>query len=121
MRYSKTHEWIDKVGEHYRVGISNYAQEHLSDLTFVECIPENTSVEKGKRMGTIESVKSAEDFYAPCSLKIIKINPAIADTPEIINKDAEKDGWIAEVRPTDEKELEELMDAAAYKEYLKGL
>ncbi len=121
MKYTKTHEWIEKVGDTYKVGISDYAQSTMNDIVYVESEDENAMVKKGERLGTLESVKAAEDFFAPVDVKVISFNDVLSSAPETINKAAETDGWIVEVEVPNEEQLNELMDESQYKEFLSTL
>ena len=121
MKYTKTHEWIEKVGDVYRVGISDYAQSHMNDIVYVESEDEGNEINQGERLGTIESVKAAEDFFAPVDVKVGSFNDTLSDAPETVNKAAETDGWIVEVEVLNEAQLNDLMDEEQYKEYLSTL
>ncbi|MCD6577930.1 glycine cleavage system protein H [bacterium] len=121
MKFTKTHEWIAKVGDVYRVGISDYAQSHMNDIVYAESEADGSEVKKGERLGTLESVKAAEDFFAPIDIKVIAFNDILADAPETVNKAAETDGWIVEVEVMNEGQLDELMDESQYKEFLSTL
>ncbi|MCK5224359.1 glycine cleavage system protein GcvH [Candidatus Calescamantes bacterium] len=121
MKFTKSHEWIKEIGDVYHVGVSNYAQEHLSDIVYVEAESEGSSIDKGERIGTLESVKAAEDFAAPVDVEIVAFNDALADQPELINTDPENEGWIVTVKVLNETQLDELMDEAAYKDFLSTL
>ena len=121
MKFTESHEWIKNVGDVYHVGVSNYAQEHLSDIVYVEAEAEGSSVDKGERIGTLESVKAAEDFAAPVDVEVLAFNEVLADQPELINTDPENEGWIVAVKLLNEAQLDELMDEAKYKEFLSTL
>ena len=116
--YSKNDEWVRIEGDTATIGITDYAQSQLSDIVFAEVsVDEGESVEAGDCIGTVESVKAASDIYSPVPGTIAEINPAVADEPEIINKDAFGEAWFIKVTldgPVDESEL---MDAAAYEKY----
>ena len=116
--YSKNDEWVRVEGDTATIGITDYAQSQLSDIVFAEVsVDEGESVEAGDCIGTVESVKAASDIYSPVPGTIAAINPAVADEPEIINKDAFGEAWFIKVTldgPIDESEL---MDAAAYEKY----
>ena len=116
--YSKNDEWVRIEGDTATIGITDYAQSQLSDIVFAEVsVDEGESVEAGDCIGTVESVKAASDIYTPVPGTIAEINPAVADEPEIINKDAFGEAWFIKVTlegPIDESEL---MDAAAYEKY----
>ena len=113
-RYTETHEWVKIENGLAVVGISDHAQEALGDITFVE-LPENDhEVEQEEECGVIESVKAASDIYAPISGKIVEVNDALDGTPETINDDPYGEGWIFKVANFDEKQVEEMLDAADY-------
>ena len=116
--YSKNDEWVRIEGDTATIGITDYAQSQLSDIVFAEVsVDEGESVEAGDCIGTVESVKAASDIYSPVPGTIAEINPAVADEPEIINKDAFGEAWFIKVTldgPVDESEL---MDTAAYEKY----
>ena len=116
--YSKNDEWVRVEGDTATIGITDYAQSQLSDIVFAEVsIEEGEAVEAGDCIGTVESVKAASDIYTPVTGTVAEINPAIADEPELINKDAFGEAWFIKVTlegPIDETEL---MDAGAYEKY----
>ncbi|MBD6956176.1 MAG: glycine cleavage system protein GcvH [Thermoplasmata archaeon] len=118
MKYSKTHEWVLVEGNKAKIGVSDYAQQQLTDIVFVELPEVNTRVEKGKSFGVIESVKAVEDVYSPITGKVLSKNQAVIDTPELINNDP-YNAWLIEVSIENPKELDELMDAEAYKKFLE--
>ena len=116
--YSENDEWVRVEGNTATIGITDYAQSQLSDIVFAEVsVDEDASVEAGDCIGTVESVKAASDIYTPVAGTVAAINEAIADEPEVINKDAFGKGWFLKVTldgPVDESKL---MDAAAYEKY----
>lgn len=119
--YTKEHEWV-KVKEGIgAVGISEHAAHELGDVTFVELPKLDQVVKQFGLLGSIESVKAASDIYAPVSGKVIKINEALNDTPEIVNESAEDAGWMAWIEIADEAELKNLMTGEQYAEFLKTL
>ena len=119
--FTKEHEWV-KVKEGIGVvGISEHAAHELGDVTFVELPKMGKSVKQFEALGAIESVKAASDIYAPVSGKVIKVNDALDDTPEIVNESAEDAGWMAWIEIADEAELKNLMTQEQYDEYLKTL
>ncbi|MGC8861015.1 MAG: glycine cleavage system protein GcvH [Thermoplasmata archaeon] len=118
MKYSKTHEWVLVEGNKAKIGVSDYAQQQLTDIVFVELPEVNTRIEKGKSFGVIESVKAVEDVYSPITGKVLSKNQAVIDTPELINNDP-YNAWLIEVSIENPKELDELMDAEAYKKFLE--
>lgn len=115
MLYSKTHEWVRVDGGEAVIGISNFAQESLGDITYVDLPDVGTVLEAGQEFGSIESVKAASDLYAPVSGEVIAVNEALADAPELVNNSAEQDGWLLRVKLADIPET--LLDEAAYKEH----
>jgi glycine cleavage system H protein len=120
--YTKAHEWamVDSADNTLLIGISDFAQHSLGDIVFIDVQDTGTSLSKGDSFGTVESVKAAEDLYAPVSGTISAINTALKDSPESINKDP-YGSWIIRLKEYNKEELNQLMDAAAYEEYLKTL
>jgi len=118
LRYSKTHEWVRVEGSVAVIGITDFAQAELSDIVMVELPQVGRELNAGDAMGVIEAVKAVTDLYSPVSGKVIEVNTALAASPETVNKDAYGEGWIAKVELKDPSEIEGLMDAAAYKEFL---
>ncbi|RFF30532.1 glycine cleavage system protein GcvH [Wenzhouxiangella sediminis] len=119
LRYAESHEWVSQEEEGVvKVGISDHAQEQLGDLVFVELPEEGDTLNRGDACSVVESVKAASDIYSPVSGEVVVVNEALADTPEIVNNDPYGDGWLFSVKLDDPGELDELMDAEAYKEHL---
>lgn len=114
LRYTNDHEWLRATGNNWRVGITQFAVDQLGDITLVDLPSEGDLVTKGQRFGTIESVKSVSDLYAPVSGKVVAINTGLKDGPEAVNSDPYNGGWMIEVEATEKSELDELMDADAY-------
>lgn len=119
--YTKDHEWIAVDGPIGTVGITDYAQSQLGDITFVELPGEGSRVSKGDAVSVVDSVKAASDVYSPVSGEVRDANPALADAPELVNTSAEDDGWLFKVLLSDADELSSLMDEAGYKAYLDSL
>ncbi len=120
LKYTKNDEWVRVVGEVATVGITDYAQDQLSDVVYAEVsLSVGDTVEKGSAFGAIESVKAASDVYAPVSGEIVEINDLIEETPEVINSDPYGDAWMIRIQISDVSQLEALMDAAAYEAYLE--
>ena len=119
--FTKEHEWIEVAGGEATVGITDYAQGQLGDITFVELPGEGSSVGKGDSAAVVDSVKAASDVYSPVTGTVSAINDALADTPELVNSAAESDGWLWKMALSDDAELGALMDEAAYKDYVAGL
>jgi len=116
-KYSEDHEWISIDGDIGTVGITEHAQEQLGELVFVELPEVGKSLAKGDEAAVIESVKAASEIIAPVSGEITESNGALEDAPTRINDDAEGEGWIFKIRIADTSELDELMDAEAYKAF----
>ena len=120
-RYTKEHEWVRVDGDTATVGITDYAQEQLGDIVYVDLPAEGTALEKGAEAAVVESVKAASEVYAPMSGEVSEVNATLADDPATVNGDAEDEGWFFKLEVSELGELDDLMDGAAYKEYLKGL
>jgi glycine cleavage system H protein len=119
LRFADSHEWVSQEEDGVvKVGISDHAQEQLGDLVFVELPEEGATFGKGDACAVVESVKAASDIYCPVGGEVVVVNEALADTPEIINKDPYGDGWLFSVRLDDADELDALLDADAYREHL---
>lgn len=116
-RYTKDHEWIKLENEIGIVGITQHAQEELGDVVFVELPEVDTEVKAGEPMGTIESVKAVADLFAPMSGKIIEVNEALVEEPELVNTSPHERGWMVKLQITAPEEQNELMDSKAYEEY----
>ena len=114
LRYTHDHEWLRATGTAWRVGITQFAVDQLGDITLVELPKEGDLVTKGQRFGTIESVKSVSDLYAPVSGKVIAINPKLKDSPELVNSEPYAGGWMIELEPTEKVEVDELLAPDAY-------
>jgi glycine cleavage system H protein len=113
LKYSNDHEWVKVEGEKAYIGITDYAQHSLGDIVFVELPEVGDEIEKEGVFGTVESVKAASDVYLPVSGKVVEVNEALVDEPELVNADA-FENWMVCVELTNPAELEELMDAADY-------
>jgi len=119
LRYSSQHEWILVEGTLGKVGITDFAQSELGDVVFVELAPVGKKVRAGESLGTIEAVKTVAELYSPVSGEVIALNDKVNSTPEIVNKDPYGEGWMVQLRITDAKELEALMNADAYKKLVE--
>jgi len=119
--YTKEHEWAKIEGDQAKVGITDYAQSSLGDITFIELPKEGTEVEQSKGLATVESVKAASDVYAPLSGKITQVNNTVVDAPEVINDSPYEKGWLAVIELKDEKEKEKLMKPEDYRKYVETL
>lgn len=120
-RYTEDHEWISVDGDVGTVGITDYAQNQLGDVVFIELPDVGRSVAKGDDSAVIESVKAASEIYAPVSGEVIEVNEALVDDPAKVNAGAEGDGWFYKIKLSDPSELDELLDAAKYKDLLESL
>ena len=119
VRYSADHEWAKTKGETVMVGISDYAQDQLGDVIYVEFPPVGDSFEKDEEFGSVESVKAVSELFMPIGGEIVSVNTALEDSPELINTSPYGDGWMIEIKPADPTELDELLTKDAYLEMLK--
>lgn len=119
LKYRKSDEWLRIEGDTGTIGISDYAQDQLNDIVFVELPQVGAKLNKDDSFGVVESVKAASDVYMPVSGEVIEVNQALEKEPELINSDPYGKGWIIKIRITDASGAAELMDAAAYTEYCK--
>ena len=119
--YTQDHEWIEVDGTSATVGITDYAQSQLGDITFVELPEAGASVAKGDAPCVVDSVKAASDVYSPASGTVSESNAALADEPELVNTDPENGGWLFRLTLSDPSELNSLMDKAAYDAFVAGL
>lgn len=115
VKYTSEHEWIRLDGETGYVGITDYAQNQLGDIVFVDVTTEGETLAKGEIFGTIEVVKTVSDLFLPIGGEILEVNPALEENPELVNKDPYGEGWLIKIKPTDPAEMDELLDAEAYK------
>ena len=120
LKYTEDHEWVLAEDDLCTVGITDHAQESLGDIVFVELPEVGTQVFAGKAFAVVESVKAVSDVYAPISGTIEEVNEELPDAPEVINTSPYDDGWMVKIRPDDPSQLEELMDADAYREFLEN-
>jgi len=121
VRYTEDHEWAGPQGDTLKVGISDYAQDQLGDIVFVELPRVGDTFGKGEEFGTVESVKAVSELYMPFGGEVVSLNTELADAPELVNTDPYQDGWMIEIRPDDPEEIDALMTRDAYLEMLKGL
>jgi len=120
IRYSKDHEWAKLDGEIIRIGVTDYAQDRLGDIVFVELPEPGKKFKKGEECGTLESVKAVAEVYMPVSGEITGVNTALEDSPDLVNRAPYTDGWLADVKPSDPSEMDGLMTHDAYLEMLKA-
>ena len=114
LKYTKDHEWVRVEGTEAYVGITDYAQNELGEIVFVEVPTEGETLFKEATFGTVEAVKTVSDLFMPIGGEVLEANPALEDHPELINEDAYGDGWIIKIAITDHAEADELMSAAEY-------
>jgi glycine cleavage system H protein len=120
LRYSTDHEWARVEEGRVRIGITDYAQDALGDVVFVEVPEVGTKVDSGTSFSEVESTKSVSEIYAPVSGVIVEINADLADSPERLNDDPYGEGWICIIDPTDPAQLDELLDAEGYRALIEG-
>lgn len=120
LKYSQSHEWARQDGDKVVVGITDYAQEQLGDVVFVELPSLGKTVSAGEAIAVVESVKTASDIYAPVSGEIVETNAALADKPELLNQSPFGEGWMFKIRPSQTEELDGLMSAAAYRQWVES-
>ena len=118
-RYAKSHEYVHVEGDVGTIGITEYAQKELGDVVFVELPQVGTQLEAADELGSIESVKAVSELFSPVSGEVIEINEALADKPELVNTDPWGDGWMIRIRLSDPSEVDELMSAEEYDEFIE--
>ncbi len=118
LRYTKDHEWAKREGNKIRVGITSFAVDQLGDITLVELPKVGAVLEAGKSFGTVESVKTLSDLFAPLSGKVVEVNDALTNSPELVNEGAYDKGWMIAIEASDAKGYDALLDAAAYRKHL---
>jgi glycine cleavage system H protein len=120
LRYSEDHEWARTVDDRVRVGITDYAQDALGDVVFVDLPDEGATLEVKGKLGEVESTKSVSDLYAPIAGQVVAVNTALTDAPELVNSDPYGAGWVCEIAPTDPVSVAGLLDASAYRQLTEG-
>jgi len=115
LRYTKDHEWAKLEGKRARIGITDYAQTELTDVVYVELPPIGKVVTQGEPLGTVESVKAVSEIFAPIGGKVVDVNKALQDKPELVNKDPYGEGWMVVLETAEPSQANALMDAAAYR------
>ena len=114
LKYTAEHEWIRVEGDEIVVGVTEFAQGELGDVVFIELETQGESLSKGDTFGTIEAVKTVSDLYMPLDGEVVEVNPALEDTPELVNSEPFEGGWMIRVKISDPSQLEDLMSADAY-------
>ena len=120
VKYTKDHEWAKSEGDTVTIGINDYAQDQLGEIVFVELPEVGDSFAAEDEFGSVESVKAVSEMYMPISGEIVGVNENLEDAPELVNEDCYQGGWIIKIKPSDNSEMDALMDKAAYLEMLKG-
>jgi glycine cleavage system H protein len=121
LKYTKDHEWIRLDGEFNGIcGITDHAQELLTDIVFVELPETNTEVKKGEQLAVVESVKAVSDIFTPVSGRIIEVNTKLEDSPDLINSDPYGEGWIFKIEISTKSDLDDLMDSEKYSEHVEA-
>ncbi len=118
LKYTKDHEWARQKGTKVLVGITDFAQDALGDVVFVELPAVGDEVKRGESFGVVESTKAVSELFAPVSGKVVEVNDPLVEAPETINEDPYEEGWMIAIEPSDPKELAGLLDAAAYKAHV---
>lgn len=118
-RYTEEHEWVSTAGDTLMVGISDYAQDQLGDIVFVEMPEVGAVFGRGEQFGTLESVKAVSELYLPVGGEVVAVNEALGDAPELINQDP-YGAWIIKIKPSDSGDLEQLLSADSYRQLLRG-
>jgi glycine cleavage system H protein len=121
LRFSEDHEWLRIEGDTVVVGITDYAQQQLGDIVFIDLPEVGKEVKKGEEAAVVESVKAASEVYASISGTVTEVNESLADEPAKVNMDPENEGWFFKMKPSDPSELVELMEVSAYKDFVAGL
>lgn len=119
LKYSPEHLWVDIQGDIARIGFTDYAQDQAGEIIYIELPEIGEEIVKSERIGELESTNTVADIIAPLSGIVISINEDVEDTPSIINEDPYRDGWILEIEYSDPSEIDELMDASEYEQYIK--
>jgi glycine cleavage system H protein len=120
LRYSTDHEWARTTGDRVRVGITDFAQDALGDVVFVDLPGTGTTVEPGGLLGEVESTKSVSEIYAPVAGEVVAVNSALGESPELLNTDPYGEGWICEIALSDAAAVDALLDAAGYRQLTEG-
>ena len=120
LRYSKDHEWARREGDQVRIGVTDYAQDALGDVVFVQVPDVGMAVTLGQSFSEVESTKSVSDIYAPISGTIVEVNQELADAPQRVNEDPYGEGWLVVIEADDASQVDQLLDAAAYRALIEG-
>ena len=120
LKYTQDHEWVRVEGDVAVVGVTDFAQGELGDVVFVEIETEGETLDKGETFGTVEAVKTVSDLFMPVGGEVTEFNETLADDPELVNKDPYGEGWMIKIKVADSAELDDLMDAEAYKAMIEA-
>ncbi len=118
LKYSKEHEWVRVDGDLAKVGITEFAAEKLGEIVYFEAPEVGTSYNQGDELGSVESVKAVSEVYSPLSGEVVEVNEAIDDSPELVNEEPHGDGWLCVIKYSNADELDELMDASDYQDFI---
>jgi glycine cleavage system H protein len=119
LRYTREHEWARQKGERVVVGITDFAQDQLGDVVYVELPAVGDEVKKGESFGVVESTKAVSELFAPVSGRVVEVNDPLVEAPETLNEDPYEEGWLIAVEPSDPAELSELLDPKAYRAFVE--
>jgi len=119
LKYTKEHEWVLLEENVATIGITDFAQESLGDITYVQLPKEGESVQKNDSFGVVESVKAVSDLYAPVSGRVVEVNQPLLEAPELINEDPYQEGWMLKIELANDADVEDLMSADEYKDYVE--
>jgi len=121
LKYTSSHEWVREESDGtLTIGITDHAQGLLGDMVFIELPGEGDELEQGQECGVVESVKAASDFYSPVDGEVVAVNEELEDSPEIVNSEPYHEGWLLKIKPSEETDLSELLDADAYAELVES-
>ena len=120
LKYTNDHEWLSEEGEMVTIGISDFAQDSLGEIVYIELPSEGDEITKGDPFGAVESTKAVSDLYAPVSGEVMEVNEALLDAPETINEDPYGEGWMIKVKPYDPDELGDLMESGSYTDHVES-
>ena len=118
LRYTKDHEWAKLEGKRARIGITDFAQDQLTDVVYVELPPNGKAIKQGEPIGTVESVKAVSEIFAPISGTVVDVNKALVDKPELVNKDPYGEGWMVVLDVAEPAQVNALMDPTAYRKHI---
>ncbi len=119
-RYSEEHEWVSADGDNYRLGITDFAQDELGEVVYVELPEVDSEFDADDEIGTVESVKAVAEIYTPIAGRVVAVNEQLEDSPELLNEDPHGDGWLIEIAPAEGAGVDHLMDADGYRAFISG-